>query len=329
MALVLWTLSYTTISLFSLFFFSALDTKRPYVWCLWPDGDELEELLPNGTPGTIPESAKNDSHQLTALIMKDHCQVFYLIRHVSREELHKTNTAAWELLRDFNVRSFPPEILQKFIDVWVFDRHEGEGIMEVVPGPILTVNVSLKKWQGKMKECAEWIRSKARVNCDTPDGQFVSSQTPSATESPPRFNVVAELTGSEPIESTVDSPLPAVQTVKTPGLQTHQPQLTDNQNRPPQPFSPSSKQQVPHPSQEQPPPPYSNPNPDPKSNVLLTGILSELQKLNKKEDKLVAASERTANNTEHMRDAQEDTLALAEEMHEKVTEPREDAQEGT
>ena len=291
---------------------------------LWPDGDELEELLPDGTPGTIPESAKNDADQLTALIMKDSCKLFYLIHHVSREELHKTNTAAWELLRDFNNRPFPPEILQKFIDVRVFDEDEGEGILELVPGPILTINVSLKKWRGKMKECAEWIRSKARVNCDTPDGQFVSSQTPSATESPPRFNVLPELTGSEPIESTFDSPLPAVQTVKTPGLQTHQPQLIDNQNRPPQPFSPSSKQQVPRPSHEQPPPPYSNPNPN-----VFVDIYRELKKMNEKGDKLVAASERTANNTGVMREAQEDTLALTEEVHETVTAPREDAQEGT
>jgi hypothetical protein len=71
------------------------------------------------------------------------------------------------------MRPFPSQVVQKFIDVWVFDENEGEGgIPELVPGPILTVNVSLKRWQGKMKECAQWVRTKARTNIDSPDGRF-------------------------------------------------------------------------------------------------------------------------------------------------------------
>ena len=34
------------------------NTKRYFVLNTWLDGDELEELLHNGNPGTIPGSAK-------------------------------------------------------------------------------------------------------------------------------------------------------------------------------------------------------------------------------------------------------------------------------
>jgi hypothetical protein len=300
------------------------DTKRTLVLNLWPDGDELEELLYDGNPGTIPESDKKDAHKLTALITKDNCQFFYLVRRVSREELRTANETAWELLRDFNTRSFPSKVLQKFIDVWVFDENKVVGgFPELVPGPILTVNVSLNKWRGNMKGCAQLVRSKARTNIDSPDGMFSASHTPSATESPPRFT-----TELEPVETTVDSPLAVVTTVEAAVMQTpeaylphHQPPLL---HQPPT-ESLSHLPEKPHPqSPNQPPPPYTNPNPE--SNVL-SDILHELKKLNVTEEKVAANMQKTADNTRDMKGTQEDTRALAEEIHEAVTEPPEDTPE--
>ena len=294
------------------------DTKRTLVLNLWPDGDELEELLYDGNPGTIPESAKKDAHQLTALIMEDNCQFFYLIHRVSQDELRTTNETAWKLLRDFNTRSFPSKVLQKFIDVRVFDENEVEGgFPELVLGPILTVNASLNKWRGNMKGCAQSVRSKARTNIDSPDGRFSVSST---SESLSRFD-------AEPVEMTVDSPLPAVTTVEAAVMQTpeaylHQPPLI---HQPPtEPLSHSPVQQ-PHPqSPNQPPPPYTNRNPE--SNVL-SDILHELKKLNVTEVKVAANMQKTADNTRDMKGTQEDTRALAEEIHEAVTEPPEDTPE--
>ena len=86
-------------SLLALFYLSPLENpKQVMVWNLWPEGEKLEEILADGKPGTIPESAIADSHQLTALIMGESCQKFYLIHRESRDKLHDTNRVAWELL---------------------------------------------------------------------------------------------------------------------------------------------------------------------------------------------------------------------------------------
>ena len=301
-------------------------TKRTFVLNLWPDGDELEELLLDGNPGAIPESTKNNAVLLTALINKDNCQFFYLVRRVSREELRTTNETAWELLRDFNMRPFPSQVLQKFIDVWVFDENKGEGsIPELVPGPILTVNVSLKKWQGNMKGCAQWVRTKARTNCESTDGRFSVSHTPSATESPPRHSSI--LTSSDQNHTTGRGTEAAeVQTAaahelhQSPGPHLARYQQPCNQDSPQPPH-----QQSPQPP-AQPPPPYDNNNNDTRPGTEVLKVLKDIRDL---VGRTATAAEQNAQNTGVIRDTQQDTLALAEEIHDVVTAPLEDTHETT
>ncbi|CAI8000273.1 hypothetical protein GBAR_LOCUS2883 [Geodia barretti] len=304
------------------------DTKRTLVLNLWPDGDELEELLYDGNPGTIPESAKKDAHQLTALIMKDNCQFFYLVRRVSREELRTTNETAWELLRDFNTRSFPSKVLHKFIDVWVFDENEVEGgFPELVPGPILTVNVSLNKWRGNMKGCAQWVRSKARTNIDSPDGRFSPSHTLSATESPPRVSSV--LTNSDQNHTPGLVPEAAeVQTAAAPELRQspgpHPPlyQQPRNQDSSQTPHQQSPPKQL--------PPPYNNgTHPETDTGGFLKEILYVLKDIRTSGGRTATAAEQSAQNTSLMRERQGETLALTEEIHDTVTAPSEDTHEAT
>jgi hypothetical protein len=305
------------------------NTKRSFVLNTCLDGDELdelEELLQCVNPGTVPESAKKDAHQLTALITKDYCQFFYLVRRVSREELRTTNKTAWELLSDFNMRSFPLQVLQKFIDVWVFDENKVEGgIPELVPGPILTVNVSLKKWRGNMKGCAQWVRMKARTNIDSPDGRFSVSHTPSATESPPRHSSI--LTSSDQNHTTGRGTEAAeVQTAAAHELhQSPGPHLARYQQPRNQDSSQPPHQQSPQPP-AQPPPPYDNNNNDTRPGTEVLKVLKDIRDL---VGRTATAAEQNAQNTGLMRERQGDTLALAEEIHDVVTAPLEDTHEAT
>ena len=305
------------------------NTKRSFVLNTCLDGDELdelEELLQCVNPGTVPESAKKDAHQLTALITKDYCQFFYLVRCVSREELCTTNKTAWELLRDFNMRSFPLQVLQKFIDVWVFDENKVEGdILELVPGPILTVNVSLKKWRGNMKGCAQWVRTKARTNCESTDGRFSVSHTPSATESPPRHSSI--LTSSDQNHTAGRGTEAAeVQTAAAPELhQSPGPHLARYQQPCNQDSPQPPHQQSPQPP-AQPPPPYDNNNNDTRPGTEVLKVLKDIRDL---VGRTATAAEQNAQNTGLMRERQGDTLALAEEIHDVVTAPQEDTHETT
>ena len=168
-----------------------------YVWNLWLDDDgivddEIVELLAEANRGEIPpDIGKDDTHRLISLLLHKSCKNFYLVHRDSREKLRSNNLVAWQLLRDLNNLTFSREALQKFIDVRVYDEEEINGLMDEVPGPILTVNLSLQKWKENSKERAVWIQSKARANKNEPDGPF-PSETSSPTDSPPRHTPVLE-----------------------------------------------------------------------------------------------------------------------------------------
>jgi hypothetical protein len=143
----------------------------------------MKELLAKGILGEIPQNA--DSHCLTSLILNRNCQAFYLIYDTSPEELQTSNRAGWELMRDFSTHSFPPNVLQKFIAVRIYEESEGNAYLEEVEGPILTVNLSLRKWRESPKECAKLIQSRAWANRNDPDGDFSYSQTSSSLQDSP------------------------------------------------------------------------------------------------------------------------------------------------
>ena len=168
-----------------------------YVWNLGLDDDEIVddeivELLAEANRGVIPpDIAKDDTHRLIALLLRKSCKNFYLVHRESREKLRSNNLVAWQLLRDLSTLTISREALQKFIDVRVYDEKEINGLMDEVPGPFLTVNLSMQKWKENSKLCAVWIQSKARTNKNEPDGPF-PSETSSPTDSPPRHTPVLE-----------------------------------------------------------------------------------------------------------------------------------------
>ena len=284
-----------------------------YVLNLWSDGEKLQEMLTDSRLGRIPESARNDSHELTALIKGQNCHTFYLIHSENREQLRVKHPVAWELLRDFTMRPFSPEILKKFIDVRVcYDENEGD-ITEEVPGQILTINLLMKKWHGKIQECANWIQTRVRTYQGLLDDPFASSQTSSSPRS------ATELLPAEQIDTSVTQTVPLQQTPPVPGHPSSTPEHPHTEQSPP---SQSSQQ----PSSQQPPPPYGDQQ---SGSVTLNNILVELQKISKAGERTADATEITAGNTRDMKSTQDDTLALTGEIHEKVTSPQEDTHEGT
>jgi hypothetical protein len=270
------------------------------------DLEKIEVLLANGHPGEIPANA--DAHSLTSLIHSDSCKTFFVV-HQSREKLRTANPVASELVKIFSSRPFPPKILQKFIDIRVYDESEEEGVLDVVEGPTLALNLSLRRWKDYPRQCAKLIRSRALNNVDQTDGGLSYSQTPSATDSPPRGDGFLKTVAadSENFQKSTD------------------PHVS---HRPTTPQA-SHTQQVTASHQLQPPPNYSAVQQQQPDNIGIQ-IVDQLERMNETLEKSLGFQKKTAEGTEGMAERQVDTLAVAEDTNDAVHRltDRQDAPEG-
>jgi hypothetical protein len=265
------------------------------------DLEKIEVLLANGHPGEIPANA--DANLLTALIRRDSCKTFFVI-HQSREKLRTAHPVASELVKIFSSRPFPPKILQKFIDIRVYDESEEEGVLDMVEGPTLALNLSLRRWKDYPRQCAKLIRSRALNNVDQTDGGLSYSQTPSATDSPPRGDGFLKTVAAES-ENFQKSTDPHVSDRPT------TPQASHTQQVPAQHRTPTLELQ---------PPP----------NYFGIQMLHTLGEIHATMQKSLEAQNKTASNTGGMAERQVDTLAVAEDTNDAVHRltDRQDAPEG-
>ena len=103
-----------------------------------------------------------------------------------------------------------------------------EGLTHVTTPAQSTSEIHWCLTRSKVKESSpQWVWTKARTNFESSDGKFPVSQTPLTSESLSRFTT--DLNCSEPVETTVDSPLAAVTTVEALVLQTPEAYLPHHQ----------------------------------------------------------------------------------------------------
>ena len=147
---------------------------------------------------------------LYAIVRRQHCVRLYIIFRESIEWLKDNHHLLWKVVRDFQTRPLPANLLNKVVLIRVYEEHN-DTILEIVESSILTVNIHKEKWRREPEECVRLIRSKVRIDAgiyDNPDGGSVKD-SPSGTPPSDSHLPVPDIPPPDYSTPLLSEPMPA------------------------------------------------------------------------------------------------------------------------